>query len=90
MHCGLAISTQVAKNLANTYGDKAPEVAKLASLTGRRWPVLGQSVLYRASVEVEVLEGTLCVKYMYMYMPRTQNAVRVPPEAAHFSLKMTV
>ena len=33
---------QVAKNLANTYGDKAPEVAKLAALTGRRWPVLGQ------------------------------------------------
>ena len=38
------VCVQVAKNLANTYGDKAPEVAKLASLTGRRWPVLGQSV----------------------------------------------
>ena len=36
------VVTQVAKNLATTYGDKAPEVAKLASLTGRRWPVVGQ------------------------------------------------
>ena len=36
------VVTQVAKNLASTYGDKAPEVAKLASLTGRRWPVVGQ------------------------------------------------
>ena len=53
MHCSFVIPIQVAKNLANTYGDKAPEVAKLASLTGRRWPVLGQSVLYRASLVLQ-------------------------------------
>lgn len=38
----------MAKNLANTYGDKAPEVAQLAALTGRRWPVLGQSIMHEA------------------------------------------
>jgi glycerol-3-phosphate dehydrogenase len=47
----------VAKNLANTYGDKAPEVAKLASLTGRRWPVSG----LRLSHEFPYIEAE--VKY---------------------------
>ena len=53
MHCSFVIPVQVAKNLANTYGDKAPEVAKLASLTGRRWPVLGQLVVYMGSLVIQ-------------------------------------
>jgi glycerol-3-phosphate dehydrogenase len=47
----------VAKNLANTYGDQAPEVAKLAALTGRRWPVVG----LRLSQEFPYIEAE--VKY---------------------------
>ena len=37
--------SQVAQHLANTYGDKAPEVAKLAALTGKRWPVVGKRLV---------------------------------------------
>jgi glycerol-3-phosphate dehydrogenase len=33
---------QVAQHLARTYGDKAFKVAKMATLTGKRWPVVGR------------------------------------------------
>ena len=32
----------MAIHLANTYGDRAFSVAKLASLTGKRWPIVGK------------------------------------------------
>ena len=35
------LDPQVASNLSNSYGDKAFAVAKLAGLTGKRWPVVG-------------------------------------------------
>ncbi|KAJ8321071.1 hypothetical protein KUTeg_002658 [Tegillarca granosa] len=36
------LEKDVAQHLASTYGDKAFKVAKLASLTGKRWPVVGK------------------------------------------------
>lgn len=36
---------QVAHRLANTYGDKAPQVAKLATFTGKRWPIVGKRLV---------------------------------------------
>lgn len=36
------ILLQVAQHLARTYGDKAFKVAKLCSMTGKRWPVVGK------------------------------------------------
>lgn len=33
------LESEVAKHLAHTYGDRAFSVAKLASLTGLRWPI---------------------------------------------------
>ena len=39
------VPIQIAKHLSHTYGDKATEVAKLANITGRRWPVLGKRLL---------------------------------------------
>ncbi|CAF0863304.1 unnamed protein product [Rotaria sp. Silwood1] len=36
------LDTEVAIHLSHTYGDQAPKVADLASLTGKRWPVLGK------------------------------------------------
>lgn len=36
------VDSEVAQHLASTYGDRAFDVAKLANLTGRRWPVLGK------------------------------------------------
>ena len=36
---------KVAKHLSHTYGSKAPEVAKLASITGSRWPVVGKRLV---------------------------------------------
>lgn len=35
------LDPQVASHLANSYGDRAFAVAKLAELTGKRWPVVG-------------------------------------------------
>ncbi|CAG5126075.1 unnamed protein product [Candidula unifasciata] len=36
------LENAVAYHLAQTYGDKAFKVAKLCSLTGKRWPVVGK------------------------------------------------
>ena len=36
------LEQEVATHLANTYGDKAFLVARLAELTGKRWPVVGR------------------------------------------------
>lgn len=38
----LGVDTQVAQHLAATYGDRAFSVGKLASLTGKRWPIVGK------------------------------------------------
>ena len=39
------LAPKVAQHLSNTYGDKAVEVARLASLTGKRWPVVGKRLV---------------------------------------------
>lgn len=39
------LEVEIAKHLSHTYGNKAPEVAKLANITGRRWPVVGKRLL---------------------------------------------
>ncbi|XP_052234554.1 glycerol-3-phosphate dehydrogenase, mitochondrial-like isoform X3 [Dreissena polymorpha] len=36
------LEKEVAQHLASTYGDKAFKVAKMAKLTGKRWPVVGK------------------------------------------------
>lgn len=35
------LECEVAQHLSNSYGDRAFAVAKLASLTGKRWPIIG-------------------------------------------------
>lgn len=51
------LENQVAQHLAATYGDKAIKVAKLSTLTGKRWPVVGK----RLHDEYPYIEGE--VKY---------------------------
>ena len=36
--------TQVAEHLSASYGDRAFKVARLAQLTGKRWPVVGKKL----------------------------------------------
>ena len=49
---------QVAKHLAHTYGTKAPEVAKLANITGSRWPVVGKRLVEQFPyIEAEIRYG---------------------------------
>ncbi|XP_076337853.1 glycerophosphate oxidase 1 isoform X2 [Tachypleus tridentatus] len=36
------LENEVAQHLANTYGDRAFTVAKMANLTGKRWPIVGR------------------------------------------------
>ena len=37
----LGVDTVLAEHLSETYGDRAFEVGRLASRTGKRWPVVG-------------------------------------------------
>ncbi|KAK6622699.1 glycerol-3-phosphate dehydrogenase [Polyplax serrata] len=38
------LETEVAQHLAQSYGDRAFAVAKMATLTGKRWPILGKRI----------------------------------------------
>ena len=49
---------QVAKHLSKSYGIKAPEVAKMAKMTGKRWPVVGERLVDEFPyIEAEVHYG---------------------------------
>lgn len=39
--CIILLWFQVAQHLSNTYGDQAEKVADMSTLTGKRWPVIG-------------------------------------------------
>uniref|UniRef100_A0A4W3HZE5 Glycerol-3-phosphate dehydrogenase, mitochondrial n=1 Tax=Callorhinchus milii TaxID=7868 RepID=A0A4W3HZE5_CALMI len=39
------LSTEVSRHLSNTFGTKAFEVAKLAKVTGKRWPIVGKRLV---------------------------------------------
>lgn len=38
------LDCEVAQHLSNSYGDRAFAVAKMATLTGKRWPIIGRKV----------------------------------------------
>ncbi|XP_045470532.1 glycerol-3-phosphate dehydrogenase, mitochondrial isoform X2 [Harmonia axyridis] len=38
------LECEVAQHLSNSYGDRAFSVAKLAALTGQRWPIIGKKL----------------------------------------------
>lgn len=38
------LEVEVAQHLAKSYGDRAFAVAKLATLTGKRWPIIGNRI----------------------------------------------
>ncbi|XP_043467243.1 glycerol-3-phosphate dehydrogenase, mitochondrial isoform X1 [Leptopilina heterotoma] len=38
------LECEVAEHLAKSYGDRAFAVAKMASLTGKRWPIIGKKI----------------------------------------------
>lgn len=38
------LECEVAQHLATSYGDRAFPVAKMASLTGKRWPIIGNRI----------------------------------------------
>ncbi|XP_058823959.1 glycerol-3-phosphate dehydrogenase, mitochondrial isoform X1 [Topomyia yanbarensis] len=40
----LGLEVEVAKHLAISYGDRAFAVAKMAALTGKRWPIIGKKL----------------------------------------------
>ncbi|XP_006125720.1 glycerol-3-phosphate dehydrogenase, mitochondrial [Pelodiscus sinensis] len=52
------LESEVAQHLASTYGDKAFEVAKLAQVTGKRWPIVGKRLVSEFPyIEAEVVYG---------------------------------
>uniref|UniRef100_A0A667XT64 Glycerol-3-phosphate dehydrogenase, mitochondrial n=1 Tax=Myripristis murdjan TaxID=586833 RepID=A0A667XT64_9TELE len=50
------LENEVAQHLASTYGGKAFEVAKIAHVTGKRWPIVGKRLVSEFPyIESEVL-----------------------------------
>ena len=59
----LGVDDVVAQHLSETYGDRAFEVGRNASMTGMRWPVVGK----RLNPEYPYIEGEVsrCTLYNY-------------------------
>lgn len=38
------LECEVAQHMAQSYGDRAFKVAKMAQLTGKRWPIIGKKI----------------------------------------------
>lgn len=38
------LDCEVARHLSNAYGDRAFAVSKMATLTGKRWPIIGRKL----------------------------------------------
>ncbi|TRZ14683.1 hypothetical protein HGM15179_012437 [Zosterops borbonicus] len=52
------LESEVAQHLASTYGGKAFEVAKIAQVTGKRWPIVGKRLVSEFPyIEAEVVYG---------------------------------
>ncbi|XP_024073767.1 glycerol-3-phosphate dehydrogenase, mitochondrial isoform X3 [Terrapene carolina triunguis] len=52
------LESEVAQHLASTYGDKAFEVAKIAQVTGKRWPIVGKRLVSEFPyIEAEIMYG---------------------------------
>ena len=50
------LECEVAQHLAQSYGDRAFNVAKLASLTGKCWPIIGKKI----HPEFPYIEAEVC------------------------------
>ncbi|MEQ2184028.1 glycerol-3-phosphate dehydrogenase, partial [Goodea atripinnis] len=57
------LEKEVAQHLASTYGAKAFDVAKMAKVTGQRWPIVGKRLVsefpyIEAEVKLSLRQGT--------------------------------
>ena len=59
----LGVDDVVAQHLSETYGDRAFEVGRNASMTGMRWPVVGK----RLNPEYPYIEGEVSRCPLYNY-----------------------
>jgi len=58
------LETDVAKHLSQTYGDQSEQVAKMAKVTGKRYPVVGKRLVEEfpyIEAEVPALHFICCV-----------------------------
>lgn len=63
------LCSQVAQHLAATYGGRAFEVAKIAQVTGKRWPIVGKRLVSEFPyIESEVHELKLWIIYTRVYV----------------------
>jgi len=65
---------QVAQHLANTYGDRAVQVARLAQLTGKRWPIVGRR-LHEDYPYIEAEVWHPCVYWVVEWQCSSSHAV---------------
>ena len=70
----MGLECEVAQHLAQSYGDRAFNVAKLASLTGKRWPIIGKKIHPEFPyIDAEVSDcPSVC--YLYCYNGMQDNS----------------
>lgn len=57
------LECEVAQHLAKSYGDRAFAVAKMASLTGKRWPIIGKKI----HPEFPYIDAEVCIFSFQIY-----------------------
>lgn len=58
------LECEVAQHLSKSYGDRAFAVAKMASLTGKRWPIIGKKIHPEFPyIDAEVTVSSNCLNF---------------------------
>ena len=65
----LGVDNVVAEHLSETYGDRAFEVGRNASMTGLRWPVVGK----RLNPEYPYIEGEVRIQWFPKNEPKNKT-----------------
>lgn len=63
------LDMEVALHLQQAYGDRAFAVAKMAGLTGKRWPIIGRKLHPEFPYIDAEVRFVLCINYIFGYIP---------------------
>ncbi len=75
------VCLQVAQHLTSTYGGKAFDVAKIAQVTGQRWPIVGK----RLVSEFPYIEAEVKLDFMHVTNSLKAQLAQVKPYVCFLS-----
>lgn len=77
------LECEVAQHLSKSYGDRAFAVAKMASLTGKRWPIIGKKI-HPEFPYIDAEVSASCAFKAQLTIKPTQTHTHTPISYIHF------